>query len=265
MLFLSTLTLLLIASVSGSNGKGNGRILNGVDSDVLPYQVKLSKCGGTIIQIDWVLTAKHCVVRDFEGGDFTRKPETVWAGISNISLKEVGQRRDIPIESVFLHDSADLALLKIDPPFEKSDDLSPIQRNDAYENIVGKKVLISGWGSTTNETDPQQLQKAVLTVEDHELDNTPYDVGHVINLWSSDGVGACHGDSGGPAVFREECPRTRICSNNPLVLVGVASYVIPGCGPFVSPEVNNGARSSYYVDVFRYNDWIDEIINKNTN
>ena len=90
----------------GSNGKGNGRILNGVDSDVLPYQVKLSRCGGTIIQLDWVLTAKHCVVKDFENKDFTRLPETVWAGISNISLLEVAERRDVSIESVFTHDSA---------------------------------------------------------------------------------------------------------------------------------------------------------------
>jgi len=176
MLFLSTLTFLFIASVAGSNGKGNGRILNGMDSNVLPYQVKLSRCGGTIIQLDWVLTAKHCVVRDFENGDATRKPEIVWAGISNINNKEVAQRRDIPIESVFVHDSTDLALLKIDPPFEQSDLLSPIQRNDAYENIVGKKVLISGWGSTTNESRPQQLQKAALTVENQELDRSKFDL-----------------------------------------------------------------------------------------
>ena len=89
----------------GSNGKGNGRILHGVDSNVLPYQVLLRRCGGTIIELDWVLTAKHCVVRDFENGDATRKPEIVWAGISNINNKEAAQRRDIPIESVFVHDS----------------------------------------------------------------------------------------------------------------------------------------------------------------
>ena len=82
-----------------------------MDSNVLPYQVKLSRCGGTIIQLDWVLTAKHCVVRDIDNGDFTRKPEIVWAGISNINNKtaqrllKVAQRRDIPIESVFVHDS----------------------------------------------------------------------------------------------------------------------------------------------------------------
>ena len=85
-----------------------------------------------------------------------------------------------------------MALLKIDPPFEQTDHISPIQRNDAYENIVGKKVLISGWGSTTNEKKSQQLQKAVLTVEDQELDE--------LHLWSPDGIGACFGDSGGTKV-----------------------------------------------------------------
>jgi len=44
----------------------------------------------------------------------------------------------------------------------------------------------------------------------------------------------------------------------------VASYVIPKCGQNASHEDNNSDRSSYYVDVFRYNDWIDETIYKNT-
>jgi len=259
MLFLSTLTFLLVASVSGSYGNGNGRILNGIDSDVLPYQVKLSGCGGTIIQLDWVLTAKHCVVRDFEGGDFTRQPETVWAGISNTNNKEAAQRRDISIESVFLHDSADLALLKLDPPLEQSDRVWPIKLNDAYGNMIGKEVLISGWGDTTNEWGPDQLKKAVMRVKDQKLDTSGFEFGHELNLWSPDGIGACFGDSGGPAVISyNSCPRCE-------VLVGVASHVRPGCGPSVRPEVNNGARSSYYIDVFHYIDWIDETIHKDTN
>ena len=93
-----------------------------------------------------------------------------------------------------------MALLKIDPPFEQSDHVLPIQRNDAHENIVGKKVLISGWGSTTNEWFSPQLQKVVLTAEDQELDRGPFDIGHVINLRGSDGKGACSGDSGGKKV-----------------------------------------------------------------
>ena len=85
--------------------KNNGRILNGQDSDVLPYQVKLNACGGTIIALDWVLTAQHCVVVDMDRGDFTKIPDTVLAGISNIGGKEAAQRRNVPVESIFIYDS----------------------------------------------------------------------------------------------------------------------------------------------------------------
>jgi len=260
MLFLSTLTFLFIACVSGSNGNGHGRILNGQDSDVLPYQVKLNLCGGTIIKLDWVLTAQHCVVVDMDRGDLTKMPETVLAGISNIGGKETAQIRNVSVESIFLYNSKDdLALLKIDPPFEQSDDLWPIQLNDDYENIVGEEVLISGWGKTTNENAPEQLQKVFVTVKDQELDTSFFKAGHVLHLWSTDGEGACQGDSGGPAVYwYDSCPRCQ-------VLVGVASYISGSCGPYASPEQNDGARDSYYVDVFHYLDWIDDITYKNTN
>ena len=91
----------------------------------------------------------------------------------------------------------DLALLKIDPPFEESDNLWPIQLNDDHENLVGEEVLISGWGRTTNEFEPEQLQKVFVTVKDQELDTSPMKAGHLLHLWSPDGKGACQGDSGG--------------------------------------------------------------------
>ena len=84
----------------------------------------------------------------------------------------------------------DLALLKIDPPFEESDKIKPIPINDVYENLVGKEVLISGWGKTTTGS-PLQLQALHIKITSHTLRDG------MISMMSSEGKGACNGDSGG--------------------------------------------------------------------
>ena len=97
----------------GSKSSSIPRILNGYDSMVLPYQVKLSSCGGTIIDLSWVLTARHCVGTDLKDGDFMPSPQTVWAGISNLNNKSQGQYRDVPTSSIIVHDSAGMYISKI--------------------------------------------------------------------------------------------------------------------------------------------------------
>ena len=97
-----------------------------------------------------------------------------------------------------------MALLKLDPPLEQSDRVWPIKLNDAYGNMIGKEVLISGWGDTANEWGPDQLKKAVMRVKDQKLDTSGFEFGHELNLWSPDGIGACYGDSGGKK-FNKYC------------------------------------------------------------
>ena len=107
--------------------KTDQRIFNGEDSRILPYQVRLkSGCGGTIIKLDWILTAKHCLQRcriNLDGidgdcwtsdcceeGELHLEPQTILAGISNLgnfhSRRQHSEVRTIPTSQIIVHKSA---------------------------------------------------------------------------------------------------------------------------------------------------------------
>ena len=90
-----------------------------------------------------------------------------------------------------------MALLEIDPPFEENDKIKPIKINDVYEDLVGKEVLISGWGMTTTNRHPKQLSSQKIKISDPEEIPWISRGDWHIHMLSSNGEGACSGDSGG--------------------------------------------------------------------
>ena len=129
---------------------------NNVDNDeYIPYQISMQYkrrngqyghfCGGSIIAPNRILTAAHCV----NGQDPSKI--SVVAGINNLSDK-TGVRSQV--QAYEMHENyeelvtSDIAILKIDPPFELDGKrIDKIEATD-YEPVGEKQnVLLTGWGS----------------------------------------------------------------------------------------------------------------------
>jgi len=226
--------LVLVASCSSRNL--DPRIVGGdyARENQFPHQIAIFyknslRCGGSIINESWVLTAAHCLLGQ--------------AGLSicagTISLNDCKVKRNVIEE--FQHEKYgnfmnDIALLRLDRPLEFSDAVMPIEI--AKEEIpVNSTVVISGWGRTSSGGPiPVNLKYNSLETlsQDDCARRTGMNFKGLICLAHERGNGACNGDSGGSAMFEDK-------------LVGVANFVIGACG------TNN---PDGYAKVSYFSDWI---------
>lgn len=113
-----------------------------------PHQVALLyrgslRCGGSIIRSDFILTASHCLVGDYEN-------LVVLAGTNN--LKEGGERRKVSKEirhELYGNFKNDIALMLLSRPYEFSSSIQKIPLENDELNL-GSEVQIIGFGKTSN-------------------------------------------------------------------------------------------------------------------
>ena len=93
----------MIKNLLGSKAQRDTTKVHTEKSKVLPYQVRVGQCVGSLIKLEWILTAKHCVSKekyDRRGniekirGYFEPTATTVWAG---------EERRTIPTSDIIAH------------------------------------------------------------------------------------------------------------------------------------------------------------------
>lgn len=181
-----------------------------VEPNSIPYQVLIivknsdhsSKCGGSLVKVDRVLTAAHCL----KGKDTAK----VTVGAHRLHDHEEDSRQTQSIESdrMFPHPlwasgkGHDVGMIKLPEAFELNEYVALIKLPFALEGytFVGETGKVSGWGRIDDEEDNNGALRAfenpIISNEECRKHGIRIDSGNIC-MSSKHGRRICSGDSGG--------------------------------------------------------------------
>ncbi|XP_044263813.1 melanization protease 1-like isoform X2 [Tribolium madens] len=248
------------------------KIVNGNKTDLLefPWMALLSyqtrygpqfKCGGTIINSRYILTAAHCVTNLNMPLLGVRVGEHDIRTVTDCEINKHNERfcappfQDLQIEKIIPHPqfnkkflTNDIALLRVAPikPLENSLPVClPLAESRNY-NFTNRNVIVTGWGMTENGRASPDLKKVSLSVvpleECKRLYKTTADLDKRQLCAGGKNKDSCGGDSGGPLQVLG-----RILGETRIVQQGVVSFGPKKCGSIL-PGV--------YTRVAAFMDWI---------
>jgi secreted trypsin-like serine protease len=248
----ATLSIIsLVSLVSCSRQRVGVNIVGGTPADVTdaPWTVALidtnsssprkgQRCGGALIDPQWVLTAAHCIDKNWSD------PTQVYALEGTVNLNSGGTTRRV--DRLIKHESYDpytwdndIGLLHLDTK-ATSTPVAPATTDPAD----GVNALVTGWGDTvTGPSYPVDLQKVRIPIVARQSCNSAQGYGGKVTLHmicaGEEGKDSCSRDSGGPLVaFDTGAP----------ALVGIVSWGWNPCGTKNKPGV--------YTRVSQYIEWI---------
>ncbi|XP_041979894.1 serine proteinase stubble-like isoform X2 [Aricia agestis] len=229
------------------------RIMGGKDSSFgrWPWQVSVRRnsffgfssthrCGGAILNEEWIVTAGHCVDDLLTSQIRIRVGEFDFASVSEqYPYVERGvARKSVHPKYNFFTYEYDLALVKLDAPIQFAPHISPICLPATDDLLVGENATVTGWGRLSEGgVLPSVLQEAQVPIVSNERCKSMFlsagrhefipDIflcaGH-----EEGGHDSCQGDSGGPLQVKGKDQR--------YFLAGIISWGI-GCGAANLPGV----------------------------
>jgi len=249
----------------------NTRIINGVDSEPLPSFASIiilrkngqniSQCGGTLVHLDVVLTAAHCVEDDsidtthsinvFVMNKETENPlfqfvqnPSRFSDITSGTHSTVSMRHPHPQYDSSTNEN-DIMLLKLSKPITNVAPMTPNPRKEDPQS--SSPVSVYGFGTTNvQQLDfPDNLQVAEVDVMSDQQCQMRYseekvnpDVMLCASRFLTD---SCQGDSGGPLLYQND--------EGDIVQVGIVSWG-SSCANIFFPGV--------YTRVSAFHEWIQE-------
>ncbi|KFM63499.1 Trypsin-1, partial [Stegodyphus mimosarum] len=250
----------------GMIGQGEQRVVGGRDvaDGEIPWQISLQRksmksgrifhiCGGSIINKEWVVTAAHCVALALLSNYRVVSATTNLRDENRIKQYDSSDYSIHRVVDVHIHDNYDMfrfrndiALLRVDPPFQFSHKVQSISLPPPGYRAHGH-AYASGWGLMQEgvRVTPSKLQAVTLPI----VSDTECRKAYGDNLaptmicagYREGGKSVCQGDSGGP-LFQKH--------GGQAVLIGVVSWGV-GCARPGKPGV--------YTEVAHYIDWIEGI------
>jgi len=225
-----------------------------------PWQVVMFKgdepwCGGTVISNQWIMTAAHCI-------EDREKPFTVKLGVFNKYKNDepgevVSVVSDIVPHPNFNFSASccapyDIALLKLEKPVEYTDHITPICLPNAEDKDAkaGTEAILTGWGLTRAFGEgSQQLRQVTLPVVSPEIceaASEQFEKDDMVCFGLKEGnKGACHGDSGGPAVYQKPG------DNGRWTQIGITSWGTMFCSERGAMPYSMYAKVSAYLDFIK--------------